>query len=208
MIDIIKTKNFEMKNRIQLLSVVCIWAIFLFQGCGSSKVSKVQESQKTPVDEVEVIVPCSGADFFTNNKAFRANSLGESSDQVTAQKKALINARSSLASSIQSTIKSVTDNYVNSREFNNREEMEERFESLNREVVNQELSGTQIICEKYTKTSDGRYKAYIAIELTTDKLIEKYNERLAADDRLKIDYDYEQFKKTFEKEMEKFASSR
>ena len=188
-------------NRTMYYVMAAMVAVMAY-GCKSSKVAK----QPTPPDETEVVIPCSGSDFFTNNKAFRANSIGESSDQVTAKKKSLSNARAELASAIQTTVKAVTDNYVNSREFNNREEIEERFESLNREVVNQELSGTKVICEKNTRTSEGRYKSYIAIELSADKLVTAYNERLSKDDRLKIDYDYEKFKKTFEEEMEKMGN--
>ena len=39
----------------------------------------------------------------------------------------MANARNELAASIQTTVKTVTDNYVNSREFNNKEEIEERL---------------------------------------------------------------------------------
>jgi hypothetical protein len=153
--------------------------------------------------ETEVIVPCSGPDFFTTNKFFRSNSIGESQDQVTSKKKALTNARNELAQAIQTTVKTVTDNYVNSREMNNKEEVEERFESLNREVVDQTISGVRTLCEKLMKTENGTYKTYIALELSADELVAKYNERLSKDERLKIDYDYEKFKDTFEKEMEK-----
>ena len=156
-----------------------------------------------PKGETEVVVPCSGPDYFTTAKYFRANSIGESQDQVTSKKKALTNARNELAQAIQTTVKTVTDNYVNSREMNNREEVEERFESLNREVVDQTLSGIRTLCEKLMKTDGGTYKTYVAIELSADELVAKYNERLSTDDRLKIDYDYEKFKETFEKEMEK-----
>ena len=53
------------------------------------------------------------------------------------------------------------------------------------------------------KTQDNTYKVYLALELSADELVKKYNERLSTDERLKIDYDYEKFKDTFEKEMEK-----
>ena len=159
---------------------------------------------KAPSDEKEVTIPCSGSDYFTNGKVFRANAIGESSDQMTAKKKALTNARAQLAESLQTTVKTVTDNYLNSREFNNKEELEERFETLNREVVNQKLQGVKVICETQTKTKEGRYKTYLAIELDGDELVSEYNERLSDDERLQIDYDYEKFKKTFEEEMSKF----
>lgn len=170
-------------------------------GCKSKKAASL------PKGEVEVSVPCSGPDFFTTDKFFRSNSIGESQDQVTSKKKALANARAELAASIQTTVKAVTDNYVNSREMNNKEGVEERFEQLNREIVDQKLTGVKTLCEKLMKTENGTYKTYIAIELSADELVATYNEKLSKDDRLKIDYDYEKFKETFEKEMDKLGSS-
>jgi len=165
-----------------------------------------KSKEKTPKGETEVVVPCSGSQYFTDNKAFRANSIGESLDLVTSKKKALANARAELAASIQTTVKAVTDNYVNSREMNNKEQVEERFEQLNREIINQQLTGLKTICEKQTKSNEGSYKTYIAIELSAEELVSKYNERLSKDDRLRIDYDYEKFKETFDKEMEKMGN--
>jgi hypothetical protein len=57
------------------------------------------------------------------------------------------------------------------------------------------------------QTKDGNYKTYIAIELSADDLVKKYNERLSSDDKLKIDYDYQKFKETFDKEMEKMGKN-
>lgn len=186
-----------MRNSV-LTKVLALGAMGVFViGCKGSK------DVAAPKGEVEIVVPCSGPDYFTSNKVFRSNSIGESMDQVTSKKKALTNARNELAASIQTTVNTVTDSYVNSREFNNQEELEEKFESLNREIVKQKLSGIRTICEKLVRTQEGRYKTYIAIELSADELVAEYNERLSSDERLKIDYDYEKFKDTFEKEMEK-----
>ena len=169
-------------------------------GCKSKKTAI-----KTPKGEIDIVVPCSGSDYFTSSEAFRANSIGESLDQVISKKKALTNARAQLASSIETTVKTVTDNYLNSRELNNREEAAERFETLNREVVNQNLSGIKVICERMTRTEEGRYKTYLALELSATDLVSGYNERLSKDEKLKIDYDYEKFKETFEEEMSKMG---
>src|SRR5918993_8068 len=178
------------------LMLVLLGGVF-FVGC--------KGKQKIPKGETEVSVPCSGSEFFTTNKYFRANSIGESQDQVTSKKKGLANARAELAASIQTTVKAVTDNYTNSREMNNKEQVEERFEQLNREIVDQKLTGVKTICEKLMKTGNGTYKTYVAIELSAEELVASYNERLSKDDRLKIDYDYEKFKETFENEMEKMG---
>ncbi|NBP68078.1 MAG: hypothetical protein EBR30_16275 [Cytophagia bacterium] len=166
---------------------------------------KGKKEAAQPKGEVEVVVPCSGSDYFTTAKVFRANSIGESSDQVASKKKALSNARAELAASISTTVKAVTDNYLNSREMNNREEVEERYEQLNREVVEQQLTGVRTICEKLMRTEQGTYKTYMALELSAADLVSAYNEKLSKDERLKIDYDYEKFKETFDKEMEKMG---
>ena len=189
----------DMKNLMRLSSMLAIVAAVMISGCKSK--------QPMPEGEKEVVVPCSGPDYFTNNKVFRANSIGESMDQVTSKKKALTNARNELAQSIQTTVKTVTDNYTNSREMNRREELEQRFEQLNREVVDQTLQGVRTICEKLVQTKEGNYKTYVAIELSADELVKQYNERLSKDERLKIDYDYEKFKKTFDEEMAKRANN-
>lgn len=187
----------KMKISVPVVAFAVIAATSLSSCKGKKK------AQANPVGEVEIVVPCSGPDYFSNKDFFRSNNLGESLDQATSKKKAMSNARADLASSVQTTIKGTIDNYVNSREFNNREEVEERFEGLTREVLNQELQGVRTICEKVFKTAEGKYKTYISLELSGQDLISAMNERLSQDERLRIDYDYEKFKETFEAEMAK-----
>lgn len=195
-----------MKVKLRKVGVMAITALALMASITACKSKKKVAERERPADEVLVNVYCSGPDYFSNNKFFRANAVGESMDQSTSKKKAMSNAKADLASAIQTTIKGTIDNYVNSREVNNVEELAERFEGLTREVINQELIGTKTICEKVTKTSTGNYKTYIAIELSGDEMVGKMNERLAKDDMLKVDYDYEKFKDTFEKEMKKLEN--
>jgi len=81
-----------------------------------------------------------------------------------------------------------------------------KYEGLSREVINQSISGTKTICEELTKTVAGKYKTYIAIELNNAALLNTLNNRISADDRLKVDYNYEKFKETFYKEMEEMGN--
>lgn len=137
---------------------------------------------------------------------FRARSTGESSDLETSRKKAKSNVRAELAANINTTVKTVTDNFVNSREYSNVEEIEERYESLSRELVDQELRGLNTICEVTTQNSEtGKYTTYVAMELSGENLVTKMNETISKDERLKVDYDYEKFKETFDAEMDKMA---
>ncbi len=182
---------------------ILVVSLMLIVSCKSSKTPINSSTPSLPEGEVEIIVPCSGPEFFTDGEVFRANSIGESIDLAISKRKAMTNARSQLAASIQTTVKAVTDNYVNSQESNNKEQVEERFESLNREVVNQELRGIRKICERYFRTPEGKYKTYVAIELSAQELVTAYHARLANIKGLLIDYDYEKFKQTFEAEMHK-----
>lgn len=182
---------------------VLLTALMLSGGLASCKKKKEVVTDIKPSGETEVTVLCSGPEYFTNDKVFRQNAVGESMDQMTAKNKALSAARGLLAADINTQIKRVIDSYVNSREMNNREEVAERYEGLTREVVDQKLTGVKTICERQTIVgTTGNYKTYIAIELSAQDLLAAYNERLSNDERLRIDYDYEKFKETFDKEME------
>ncbi len=82
--------------------------------CKSKKKQAEAEAAKPPGGETEIKVLCSGPEFFTDDKVFRANNLGESMDQATSKKKAMANARADLASAIQTRIKGVIRNWRSS----------------------------------------------------------------------------------------------
>ena len=189
----------------RILKSITVFAVsaLLVVGCKSK-----EEVGATPKEQGEMLIEqyCSGKDFFSDKKTFRANSIGESIDQMTSKKKARSNAQSELAKSINSTMQIVGDNYVSSTEFNNKEEVTESFNEMSRTIVNEELRGAIKICEKFTKTAEGKYKCYMAIELSADKLVSKYHERLSKDEKVKAQYNYEQFKKTFDEAMEQIAN--
>lgn len=170
--------------------------------CGKNK--EVVNNMK---DSEVIEIPCSGPDFWSNEDHFRANALGESGDLMTAKKKAMSNARAQLSADIESTMKVVGDNYVKSVEVNNVEELTETFQENARTVVNQTLRGVRTICEKQMMNSKtGQYQYYVAIELGSQEFLEKMNERLSSDDRIRAEYDYQKFKETFDAEMDKLES--
>lgn len=175
-------------------------ALFL-SSCGMGK--NAADSKSKPAGETLLESYCSSDEYLSNNDYFRATGIGESMDQMTANKKARSNAQSELAKTIKSMMQIVGDNYVKSSEVNNKEELTETFQEMSRTIVDQELVGAVKICEKYTKTAEGNYKCYMAIELSGSDILSKYNEKLSKDDQIKADYNYETFKETFEKEMEK-----
>jgi hypothetical protein len=171
-------------------------------GCKSKKDTTTVQAPPANAGEKLIEVYCSGPEFQSNDDVFRANNLGESADQATSKKKALNNAKTDLAGFIQTTLKATFDNYVKDYEMNNNPEVLEKYEGLSREVINQQLNGIKVICEKQTVTQNNTYKTYIAIELSGEDIVKSMNERLSGDDKILIDYNYEKYKEIFDKEME------
>ena len=136
----------------------------------------------------------------------RYSALAESRDQMTAKKKAMSEARAGLAASLSTLVKGVTDNYVKSGNYNNAEELMTRYEGLIREVIDQQINGSTVICEKATITKSRTYKYYVCLELGSNDLFETISQKASNNEMLKVDYNYERFKKTFEEEMRKLGN--
>ena len=166
-------------------------------GCSNKNMTPKQAG------EVEILEYCSGNEYKSDKNHFRASATGQSMSRETAKKMARSNAEAKLARSINATIAIVTDNYVNSSKFNNKEEVTETFNNLSRTIVDQELRGAIVICEKLTQKPDGSFVSYLALELSGDQIAQAYNERLSNDERIMAEFNYENFKKTFEEEMSK-----
>ena len=181
-----------------------IMAIALFS-IALSSCKKKKDVVETPAPTGEVLINeyCSSAEYFSDKKTFRSTATGESMDRETAKKKARSNANAELAKTIKTTMKIVGDNYVNSTEFNNVEEVTETFNEMARTVIDQEINGAIKICDKLTQRADGVFVSYLALELSGGDLLEKYNESLQKDERIRAEYNYEKFKETFEAEMDK-----
>lgn len=190
-------------RRFTLILLVAAASAF---GVGCKKNKKVAETPK-PVGETVINEYCSGDAFMSTKEAFVATATGESMDRETAKKKARSNANAELGKTISTTMKIVGDNYVNSTEFNNKEEVTETFQEMARTVVDQEIRGAVEICEKLTQRADGVYVSYVALKLSGSDISDAYNSKLSQNEKLKADFNYEKFKDTFNKEMQKFEES-
>lgn len=152
----------------------------------------------------EISIPCSDAEFHSDQKFFRGTGTGTSQDMSTAKNKASIDANSNLAGSINRTIKTVTDRYTNDRQIGENSEFEQKFEQLTRDVVNQELNNVSTICSK-SFTKDGKFSFYVAVEVAKDELLNKIKDKISKDQKLQLDYDKMKFENIFNEEMNKLA---
>lgn len=161
-----------------------------------------KDLQKTE-QAVEITnVPLSSKEYKTDKENFRATLSGKSPDMATAKKIAMLNAKNELASNVQSTVKRVTDQYTNQVTVGSKQELEIKFEELQREVVNQILSNVKIAGEKIFKQPDGSYEYWICVEMPKDAVLNG----ISNSDKNKISYDKKKYEEIFNQEMQKLEN--
>ena len=163
-----------------------------------------QKLEKT-TGAVEISVPFSESKYKTDKEFFRAKQSGKSQDLATSKKIALQNAKSELAGNIKAVIKRVTDQYTNQRTVGDKQDFENKFEELAREVVDQTLTDVRIIDEKIFKETDGRYSYWVAIETSKESILEGVAAKITKNEKLQLDYDKKKFEEVFNSEMEKMS---
>jgi hypothetical protein len=176
-------------------------AVLTLAGCKSKKKQPIHKE----TGAIEISVPFSTKEFRSDEDNFRAKQVGKSPDLATAKKIAFQNAKSEMAANINSTIKRVTDQYTNQRTVGNKQEFENKFEELAREVVNLEISNVREIGEKIFKETDGSFSYWIAIEAGKKTIFDKVDAKISKDAKLQLDYDKQKFQNIFDAEMKKLA---
>jgi IS4 transposase len=102
----------------------------------------------------------------------------------------------------------VTDRYVNEREFGDNSEFEQKFENLTREVADENLNNIVVICDKASVLDDKKYRAFVAIEVTKEDIMNGIDRKLTNNQKLQVDYDKKKFEEIFNQEMDKMAEER
>ena len=184
-----------------IIAAVVIVGAFTLASCGGKK--KATKS----VLGTEIELPCNDVDYHSTKTHFRGTGQGESTNQSMSKQKANTDANANLAAGINRTIKTVSDRYRQDITVGEASEFAEKFESMTREVVNQELNNVAIVCSN-TFMKDGKYITYVAVEVAKDELLNNISNKISKDDRLRLDYDKMKFENIFNQEMEKLANER
>lgn len=186
-----------MKKMYYLLSLAI--AIPMLFGCGSSKSTGIDGEQ-------EINMPCSGPEYQTNNEYFRATMFSLSTDMGTAKSKALTSARAELATSMNAIVERTNDSYTSSYQSGEQEEAKIKMNDMAKIVVREKITDSRITCEKMMKTKDGKYRCYITVETSKESVLNSMKNQLMNDEKLRIDFEYEKYRKTFEEEMNKLKN--
>lgn len=163
-----------------------------------------QQLEKT-TGAVEISVPFSDSKYKSDKDFFRSKQMGKSIDLATSKKIALQNAKAELAGNIKSVVKRVTDQYTNQRTVGDKQDFENKFEELTRDVVDQTLSDVRVIDEKIFKETDGKYSYWVAIETSKISILDAVSSKISKNEKLQLDYDKKKFEDVFNSEMEKLS---
>jgi hypothetical protein len=188
-----------MKKFIVFKGIIIIVMLSAIVGCRSKK----ELAHSSLAGAREVVTPFQDDAYRTSAEYYRAAQSGTSPDLATARKIATLNAKSALASDISSTIRSVIEVYTDQRQVGNAIEFNDRFQEITRQVVDQELTATKIQDEKVFQRPDGVYECWVVVEMPTAEINNKLNNRISNDEKLRQDYNREQFLKIFDEEMRK-----
>ena len=182
-----------MKKKLKILAV----SIVLLASCDVVK-------ETTSPDTVTITRPCGQKDYPSSTELLRASAVGVSVSEPTAKKKATINARGELATSLDVLIKAVNTSFAESIEVDDRESFLGKFNSQIMEVVKQKISKSIIVCDelRYNKVTK-KYSNYVAIELNTENLLREINSQISSDEEMKARFAEHKYRKTFNEEMEK-----
>lgn len=177
-------------------------AVLTLASCKSKKPVSIAKNEGL----IEVSTPFESKEYRSDDEHFRSKQSGKSPDQATAKKIAQQNARAEMAANINATVKRVTDQYTNQRTVGNKQEFENKFEELSREVVNLEMSNVKEIGQKTFKDpSDNGWVVWIAMEADKKSVFDKIDQKISSDAKLKLDYDKQKFQQIFDSEMKKLA---
>ncbi len=208
-----------MKTNYSILKSICnntykvmivIILIAFISSCGSKKMI-------TKIKREEVDMPFSKVT--SDKKSFRAVGIQTSPDMSFAIEMAGNDARQKLAAQINSLVKNVSEDFsgqfAKSQYGGVDRDFYAKMEALGYNIVQQQISNALIIGEKVYELRNKRqgivYEAHVAIELNRDDFENAYGtgvKNLVKDnDKLETDFRLEQFKDTFEKQMDEFIKT-
>ena len=149
--------------------------------------------------------PFTGNQYESNDRYFRAVGKGDSQDENIAKNKADLQAKKELAQQVSTRMKVVTDQYIAETEVNNNSELNDKFQSLIREVTNTELADLRKIGEEKYLNAESKYTVYIAYEIHKRDMY-RFMKRQAKLDKKLNEAEQTAIEEIIDKELEKLPT--
>ena len=174
--------------------------LLILTSCGSSK--KVAQTTASGETREEFVAPC--LEYNENTKEFfRATASATSPNLQFAKDKATGLARNALAQRIEVNVNGAFDNFANQYDVGNKEEFKDVTKNITAQVVDQILSGINVVCEKNYTLSSGKYEVWVGIEMPVDNVGKSIYDKVSNEEKIRLDYEYEKFKEEMINEIER-----
>lgn len=163
-----------------------------------AKARQKKAEEAAALEEKEFNEPC--MDFESTANLIRARGIGEDFEQQLSAEMARSAAIEELGSQISTKVQALLSNYKKSVRQNLKRESLRRVEGMTMTEVDQ-ATGFRIACRKtttYVQNGERIFKTYMVIELGEDQLLKPIYDEIQKDAELKIDTDYQSFKKEFD----------
>jgi len=196
-----------MKKRttIVLFATIVAGTAMLFTQCKSKEKTAAIPA---PAGETRLIQYCSGPEYRSDGENFRATSVGESTNQQMSKRIARNMALEEISTQLNAFVSGVFDIHSKQIELTEDMDLTQRVEGMIRVSIDENIKGAHVICEEVTTTAQGRYKTYLAMELSASSILSAIERRISQEDETRIDFNYERFKETYMEEMQRLRDRR
>ncbi len=163
-----------MNNLIRQFSIASFIIIFsgLIMSCGNT----------SPMGE-KVKEPFSSSKYQSSKKYWRAVGKADSKDDNIAKNKADLQAKKELAQQVQTRMKVLSDQYFSETETDNSAEVNDKFQSLTREITNVNIADIRKIGEEKYYNGE-KYTVFIAYEIHKRKMLQFMKKKARTDAKI------------------------
>lgn len=129
-------------------------------------------------------------------------------DRDFARQSAVANARAQMASDIQALVTNVFKNYRATTTKNNVSTSEADRQQDIISIAEEVISRTTITCSKRYQLSDGRYECAVCVSMVQSASEDIEKAVLSEDAKLGVRFDAEQFRKSYQEELERYRQQK
>lgn len=156
-----------------------------------------------PANEVfQNEIPCY-AESRSDKEFFRELGEGEDTKRNIARLAAVKMAQSMMRERLAHSVKGLSTDYSKLVNKSGKDsDLEQIIEGEMMNVVDSYLNDADNPCERWSQDRSGRYHVYYVIEIEKNGLIDKFDEKLSNNDKLRAEYDRERFRQFAKEYME------
>ena len=111
-----------------------------------------------------------------------------------------------MGAAIKLELEGVIENFGKEQAVDILSEYKAQYGELMYTMVKETLGGATVVDEKLFKQANGKYKHYVCLQLAKEDIKKEVEEAITADEKLKLEFELEQFKKIYNEQMAKYQA--